>query len=79
MLKLGVPNTVHASFQGTAQAFQEFSLKDQPIWILAALAAVYIVLGILYESFIHLDHDFVDDSVRWHRRVAGLATDENGI
>ena len=52
MLKLGVPNTVHASFQGTAQAFQD-SLKDQPIWILAALAAVYIVLGILYESFIH--------------------------
>jgi multidrug efflux pump subunit AcrB len=52
MLKLGVPNTVHATFQGTAQAFQD-SLKDQPIWILAALAAVYIVLGILYESFIH--------------------------
>jgi multidrug efflux pump len=52
MLQLGVPNTVHATFQGTAQAFQD-SLKDQPIWILAALAAVYIVLGILYESFIH--------------------------
>jgi len=43
---------VHASFQGTAQAFKD-SLQDQPIWILAALAAVYIVLGILYESFIH--------------------------
>jgi len=52
MLQLGVPNTVHASFQGTAQAFKD-SLQDQPIWILAALAAVYIVLGILYESFIH--------------------------
>jgi multidrug efflux pump len=52
MMQLGVPNTVHATFQGTAQAFQD-SLKDQPIWILAALAAVYIVLGILYESFIH--------------------------
>jgi len=52
MLQLGVPNTVHATFQGTAQAFQD-SLKDQLIWILAALAAVYIVLGILYESFIH--------------------------
>jgi len=52
MLQLGVPKTVHATFQGTAQAFQD-SLKDQPIWILAALAAVYIVLGILYESFIH--------------------------
>jgi multidrug efflux pump len=50
--QLGVPNTVHATFQGTAQAFQD-SLKDQWIWLLAALAAVYIVLGILYESFIH--------------------------
>jgi multidrug efflux pump len=50
--QLGVPNTVHASFQGTAQAFQD-SLSNQPILILSALAAVYIVLGILYESYIH--------------------------
>jgi multidrug efflux pump len=50
--ELGVPNTVHATFQGTAQAFQD-SVKDLPLWILAALGAVYIVLGILYESFIH--------------------------
>jgi multidrug efflux pump len=50
--EIGVPSSVHAIFQGTAQAFQD-SLKDQPFWILAALAAVYIVLGILYESFIH--------------------------
>jgi len=50
--ELGVPNTVHATFQGTAQAFQD-SLSNQPILILTALAAVYIVLGILYESFIH--------------------------
>ncbi|MGB7844978.1 MAG: multidrug efflux RND transporter permease subunit [Candidatus Acidiferrum sp.] len=49
---LGVPNTVHATFQGTAQAFQD-SLSNQPILILTALAAVYIVLGILYESYIH--------------------------
>jgi multidrug efflux pump len=52
MMQMGVPNTVHATFQGTAQAFQD-STKDQWIWLLAALAAVYIVLGILYESFIH--------------------------
>jgi multidrug efflux pump len=51
-LELGVPNTVHATFQGTAQAFQD-SLSNQPVLILTALAAVYIVLGILYESFIH--------------------------
>jgi multidrug efflux pump len=52
MAEIGVPGTLHGSFQGTAQAFQQ-SLSDQPILILAALAAVYIVLGILYESYIH--------------------------
>jgi multidrug efflux pump subunit AcrB len=50
--ELGIPHTVHASFQGSAQAFQD-SLANQVILILAALAAVYIVLGILYESYIH--------------------------
>ncbi len=50
--ELKVPSTVHATFQGTAQAFQD-SLSNQPVLILTALAAVYIVLGILYESFIH--------------------------
>ncbi len=49
---IGFPNTIHASFQGTAAAFQE-SLSNEPILILTALAAVYIVLGILYESYIH--------------------------
>jgi multidrug efflux pump len=49
---LGVPASVHATFQGTAQEFQR-SLANQPVLILTALAAVYIVLGILYESFIH--------------------------
>ena len=49
---MGMPSTVHATFQGTAQAFQE-SLKNEPYLILAALVAVYIVLGILYESLIH--------------------------
>ena len=44
--------TIHGSFQGTAQAFQD-SLAIEPILILAALVAVYIVLGILYESYIH--------------------------
>ena len=49
---MSLPSTVHASFQGTAQAFQS-SLANQPYLILAALAAVYIVLGMLYESYIH--------------------------
>ncbi len=50
--ELGIPATVHATFQGTAQAFQD-SLSNQLVLIITALAAVYIVLGILYESFIH--------------------------
>ncbi|MDB6162314.1 MAG: efflux transporter [Gammaproteobacteria bacterium] len=50
--RIGVPPSVHASFQGTAQAFQS-SLSSEPYLILAAVIAVYIVLGILYESLTH--------------------------
>ena len=50
--KLGSPATLTASFQGTAQAFQQ-SLSSEPILIAAALLAVYIILGVLYESYIH--------------------------
>ena len=49
---MGMPSAIHASFQGTAQAFQD-SLRNEPYLILAALVAVYIVLGVLYESLIH--------------------------
>jgi len=49
---MGMPSTIHGGFQGTAQAFQQ-SLATEPILILTALAAVYIVLGMLYESFVH--------------------------
>jgi HAE1 family hydrophobic/amphiphilic exporter-1/multidrug efflux pump len=49
---IGMPPSVHASFQGTAQAFQA-SLGSEPYLILAAILAVYIVLGILYESLVH--------------------------
>jgi multidrug efflux pump len=49
---LGLPASVHGTFQGTAQAFQA-SLADEPWLVLAALVTVYIVLGILYESYIH--------------------------
>ncbi|MBS1190429.1 MAG: multidrug transporter subunit MdtC [Rhodocyclaceae bacterium] len=48
----GVPSSIHGSFQGTAKAFQQ-SLASQPLLILAAIVAIYIVLGILYESLIH--------------------------
>jgi len=49
---LGAPATLTGSFQGTAQAFQE-SLSTMPILIVAALLSVYIILGVLYESYIH--------------------------
>ncbi|MGO8766156.1 MAG: efflux RND transporter permease subunit, partial [Limisphaerales bacterium] len=50
--RIGMPDSIHGSFSGTLQAFQS-SLASEPFLILAALLAVYIVLGILYESFIH--------------------------
>ena len=49
---IGMPGSVHGSFQGTAQAYQA-SLENQPVLILTALLAVYIVLGVLYESLVH--------------------------
>jgi multidrug efflux pump len=49
---MGLPASIRGSFQGTAQAFQD-SLASQPVLIAAALVAVYIVLGVLYESYIH--------------------------
>jgi multidrug efflux pump len=50
--KVGLPPTIHTTFAGTAQAYQQ-SLGSEPFLIAAALATVYIVLGILYESYIH--------------------------
>jgi hydrophobe/amphiphile efflux-1 (HAE1) family protein len=50
--EIGLPASVHAQFMGTAQAFKD-SLASQPMLILAALLTVYIVLGMLYESYIH--------------------------
>jgi multidrug efflux pump len=50
--KMGLPPTIHTTFAGTAQAYQD-SLSTEPFLIAAALATVYIVLGMLYESFIH--------------------------
>jgi multidrug efflux pump len=49
---IGMPLSIHPSFQGTAAAFQK-SLSSEPWLILAALVTVYIVLGVLYESYIH--------------------------
>ncbi len=50
--QMGLPSDIHGNFQGTAQAFQA-SLANEPLLIAAALFAVYIVLGVLYESYIH--------------------------
>src|SRR5262249_52865013 len=50
--EIGMPSSVQGTFMGTAQAFQQ-SLASEPYLVLAALATVYIVLGMLYESYIH--------------------------
>ena len=50
--EIGMPPSIQAAFQGTAEAFQA-SLANEPMLILAALVTVYIVLGVLYESYIH--------------------------
>jgi multidrug efflux pump len=50
--EMGMPSSVQAAYQGTAQAFQT-SLANEPVLITAALITVYLVLGILYESYIH--------------------------
>jgi len=52
MAELHVPSTIHGTFAGTAAIFQQ-SLDNEPILITAALLAVYIVLGVLYESYVH--------------------------
>ncbi len=50
--KLGLPSTLVGAFQGNAQAFQD-SLASEPYLVAAALIAVYIILGVLYESYVH--------------------------
>ncbi|ALL69787.1 Cobalt-zinc-cadmium resistance protein CzcA (plasmid) [Paraburkholderia caribensis MBA4] len=52
MTDLGMPASLHASFEGTARTFQQ-SLSDEPLLVAAALLSVYIVLGVLYESYAH--------------------------
>ena len=52
MNRIGVPATIRGTFQGTAKAFQD-SLQNQPFLVLAALVTIYIVLGVLYESYVH--------------------------
>jgi multidrug efflux pump len=50
--EIHMPATIHGSFQGTAKVFQQ-SLSSEPLLVLAALVAIYVVLGILYESYVH--------------------------
>jgi multidrug efflux pump len=52
MIDIHMPTSIHGSFAGTAATYQQ-SLRDEPLLIAAALAAIYIVLGILYESYVH--------------------------
>ena len=71
---IGFPPTVSASFQGTAQAFKD-SLSSEPILIITALITVYIVLGMLYESYIHPITILSTLAVRGRGRAAGAAAD----
>ena len=50
--QVGLPSTIHGGFQGTAKVFQD-SLANEPVLVLAAIVAIYLVLGMLYESFVH--------------------------
>jgi multidrug efflux pump len=50
--EIGMPTSIHGTFAGVANAFQS-SLSNEPVLVIAALAAVYVILGILYESYIH--------------------------
>ncbi|MDE2186066.1 MAG: efflux RND transporter permease subunit [Betaproteobacteria bacterium] len=52
MAEIGLPSEVHGGFQGTAKLFSD-TLKNQPLFIMAAIFAIYIVLGMLYESTLH--------------------------
>jgi multidrug efflux pump len=52
MAQIGLPSTIHGSFQGAAKLFQE-TLNNQPMFIFTAILVIYIVLGMLYESTIH--------------------------
>ncbi len=72
VLHMGLPADIHPTFQGNAQAFQS-SLSTQPWLILAALVSVYIVLGMLYESYIHPVTILSTLAVGRCGRAAGLA------
>ncbi len=67
---MNMPPSLQADFQGTAASFQN-SLSNEALLILAALVTVYIVLGVLYESFIHPSHHSLHAAFRRRGRAAG--------
>ena len=69
--KIGMPTTIHGMFSGTLQAFQA-SLSTEPLLIITALMAVYIVLGILYESYRSPHHHPLHSPLRGRRRGTGV-------
>ena len=68
--RLGMPATVHGFFAGTAQAYQD-SLATEKYLVITALLAVFIVLGILYESLVHPTHHHFNTALGQRRRHAG--------
>ena len=69
---IGLPDSFVTAFQGAAAALQA-SLSNELLLVLAAIVTVYIVLGVLYESFIHPDHHPLDAAIGRRRRAAGAA------
>ena len=69
--KIGMPNTITGMFSGTLCRLFRLRWSSQPFLIITALMAVYIVLGILYESYIHPDYDSLNPAFGGSRRGAG--------
>ncbi len=68
--EIGLPDTVVTTFSGSAAEFRS-SLKSEPFLILAAIIVIYIVLGVLYESYIHPDHHPLQPALGRRGRAAG--------
>ena len=72
MAQIKTPISIQGVFAGTAKVFQQ-SLSSEPLLILTAILTIYIVLGILYESYVHPADDPVDPAVGRRRCAAGAA------
>ena len=75
--KLGMPQSVHGEFSGTLRGLPAVARPREPYLMLTAILAVYIVLGILYESLVHPDHDSLHASAGERGRDSRAAAHAN--